>query len=87
MSAGWFVYMVECADGSLYTGVATDVTRRVKEHNGQTKKAARYTRSRQPVRLVYQEEAESRSLAGQREWQIKKLTRSQKLQLIQAVPT
>lgn len=82
--SNWFIYMVECADGSLYTGVATDVERRVKEHNGKSSKAARYTRSRQPVSLIYQEAAENRSLACQREWQVKQLTRSQKLALIRS---
>lgn len=78
----WFVYMVRCADESLYTGVAKDVIRRVTEHNGKSRKAARYTRSRQPVTLVYQEEAETRSEACQREWAIKQLTRAQKLKLV-----
>lgn len=72
----WWVYMVACADGSLYTGVTTDVTRRVKEHNGA--KAAKYTRARQPVRLVYKEEAQTRADATSREAEIKRLSRRQK---------
>lgn len=74
----WYVYMLRCADGSLYTGIATDVARRLNEHNG-SKKAARYTRSRQPVVLVYTEAAESRSAALVREAALKKLSRREKL--------
>lgn len=84
MAKHWYVYMVECADGSLYTGVATDVERRVEEHNSQTLKAAKYTRARQPVTLAYQSLEGSRSEACRREWEIKQLSRSQKLRLIQA---
>jgi putative endonuclease len=76
----WHVYMLRCADGSLYTGIATDVARRVGEHNG-SKKAARYTRSRQPVALAYAETAESRSAALVREAALKKLSRREKLAL------
>jgi putative endonuclease len=49
----WFIYMVRCADGTLYTGIATDPRRRVAEHNGLGRSGARYTRGRRPVRLVY----------------------------------
>ncbi|WP_045856619.1 GIY-YIG nuclease family protein [Teredinibacter purpureus] len=77
---GWYVYMVRCADLSLYTGVTTDVERRVKEHNGASK-SARYTRARQPVVLVYQETASSRSDACKREAHIKTFSRKQKLAL------
>ncbi len=76
----WFVYMVRCTDGSLYTGITTELTRRVAEHNSD--KAARYTRSRQPVTLVYYERAASRSVASQREFIIKKLKKKQKEILI-----
>ena len=78
----WFVYMVRCADNSLYTGIATDVCRRVGEHNSTGNLAAKYTRARQPVTLVYSEEAESRSEASKREYQIKKMTRTAKQKLI-----
>ena len=78
----WRVYMVRCADGTLYTGVATDVTRRVAEHNGKGKTGARYTRTRRPVKLVYQELAANRSDACKREYRIKQLTRAEKLKLI-----
>ncbi len=76
-----FVYIVMCADGTLYTGWTTDLERRVLEHN-QGKKGSRYTRAKRPVRLVYSETFESRIAAMQREAQIKKLSRAQKLKLI-----
>ncbi len=73
----WFVYMLRCADNSLYTGVTTDVERRVKEHN-EAKLGAKYTRAKRPVALVYEESAESRSAACQREYQLKQLRKSDK---------
>ncbi len=76
----WFVYVLRCADGTLYTGITTDVARRTKQHNAGT--ASRYTRSRCPVKLVYQEPQRSQSLALKRESAIKRLTRRQKLALI-----
>lgn len=81
MHPSWFIYIVRCADDSLYTGVTTDIPRRLAEHNGSTK-GARYTRSRQPVHLVYSESAPNRAQACQREWQIKQLSRKEKLMLI-----
>ncbi len=80
MDTPWFVYMVRCADESLYTGVATDVARRVEEHN-HSPRGARYTRARRPVTLVYSEACESRSQALQREYAIKRLKRAAKLAL------
>ncbi len=77
----WFVYMLRCADSSLYTGITTDVKRRVEEHN-ETDLGARYTRTRRPVTLVYQEEVESRSEASKRECMIKKMKKLQKEALI-----
>jgi putative endonuclease len=76
----WYVYMLRCADGSLYTGVTTDLPRRTRQHNAGT--ASRYTRSRRPVKLVYQERKRGRSAALKREAAIKKLTRRQKLAMI-----
>ena len=84
--AVWFVYIVQCQDKSLYTGVCTDVERRVDEHNNDDKKAARYTRARRPVALRYQESRLNRSDACKREAVIKKLTRNQKLSLIASAP-
>ena len=78
----WYVYMLRCSDNSLYTGVTTDVQRRVKEHNSNNKTAAKYTRVRQPVTLVYHEKAANRSDASKREYQIKQLTKSQKERLV-----
>lgn len=72
--------MVECSDGSLYTGWTTDVEERIKTHNEGT--GAKYTRSRLPVKLVYFEEVDDRSAALKREAAIKKLTRIQKQKLI-----
>ena len=76
----WYVYMLRCGDGSLYTGSTTDVERRLREHQGGT--GARYTRSRPPVTLAYAEKAPDRSAAQRREAAIKKLPRAQKLKLI-----
>lgn len=76
----WYVYMVRCADGSLYTGITTEVTRRVAEHIGP--KAAKYTRARQPVVLVYKEMTKTRSTAAVREAALKKLPRTAKETLI-----
>ncbi|NOR10385.1 MAG: GIY-YIG nuclease family protein [Desulfovibrionaceae bacterium] len=77
----WYVYMVQCRDGSLYTGIAKNLEKRVEEHNsGST--GAKYTRSRRPVHLVYQEEVPSRSAAAKREYEIKQLTAAGKNALI-----
>jgi len=78
----WTVYILRCADGSLYTGVARDPERRLAQHNG--KGGAAYTRSRRPVALVYREQAPDRSAALRREWAIKHLSRTEKLELIMA---
>lgn len=78
----YFVYIVKCADGSLYVGVTTDILRRVEEHNGGVL-GARYTKSRRPVTLVYVETALGRSSAQKREAELKKLRRDKKLALIQ----
>ena len=76
-----YTYMVECGDGSLYTGYTTDVHRRTKEHN--TGKGAKYTRSRLPVRLVYYETYETKPLAMKREYELKQLTREEKMKLVE----
>jgi putative endonuclease len=74
---GWFVYILRCADGSLYTGITKDIARRVNEHNN-GKLAAAYTRSRRPVKLVYQEAFKDRSAASMREAEIKNMDREEK---------
>ncbi len=78
----WHVYILRCADGSLYTGMARDPEARLRQHNG--KRGAAYTRSRRPVALAYREPAADRSTALRREWAIKQLTRTEKLDLIMA---
>ena len=81
MSAGsWAVYILRCADGTLYTGIAPDVEKRVQKHN--EGKGAKYTRGRTPVELVYREEHPNRAEASKREYQIKQLSRAEKLELI-----
>jgi putative endonuclease len=75
----WFVYMVQCADGSFYTGVSTDVPKRVSTHN--SGKGAKYTHARLPVVLVYSEKCANHGAALQREWIMKKLNHQDKQQL------
>jgi len=84
--AAWFVYMLRCADGSLYTGITTDIARRLAEHNGEGGLGARYTRSRRPVTLAYTEPADSRAAASRREAAIKRLDRARKLALYDPLP-
>ena len=75
------MYVVECKDNSLYTGITTDITRRVYEHN-HTKKGAKYTAPRRPVKLVFEIEMPSRSIASKAEYRFKRLPRKQKLKVI-----
>ena len=77
----YFVYILKCADGTLYAGSTTDVERRVVEHN-QSNRGASYTKSRRPVELLYTEPCGDRGDAERREYRIKQLTRAQKLALI-----
>jgi putative endonuclease len=77
----WYVYMLRCADDTLYTGIATDVLRRLREHNAGDARGARYTSGRLPATLVYFEKAAGRSGAARREAAIKKLDRAAKLAL------
>jgi len=74
------VYVLECADGSLYTGYTTDLERRVAEHDAGD--GAKYTRSRTPVELRYHERFDSKSAAMSREYEIKQLSRAEKEQLV-----
>ena len=78
--SSWFVYLLRCGDGSLYTGITNDLARRCSQHSRGT--ASRYTRSRLPVALVYQEPQASRSFALRRELAIKRLTRPEKEMLV-----
>jgi putative endonuclease len=82
MGQRWFVYMVECADGTLYTGITTDLVRRLNEHNN-SPRGAKYTRSRRPVMLRLTVPCENRSVASRREAHFKKLSRDQKWEMIE----
>ncbi len=84
VAVDWTVYIVRCADGSLYTGISLEVSRRVEEHNASDELGARYTRTRRPVALVYREAAASRAAATRREREIKRLTRQKKEALVAA---
>jgi UV DNA damage endonuclease len=81
----WFVYLLRCADRSLYTGITKNVKRRYQQHNNGT--ASRYTRSRRPTKQVWQEAHPSRSSALKREAEIKAMTRREKLALIRSCRT
>ena len=76
-----YVYLLRCADGSLYCGWTNDLKRRVRAHNAGT--GSKYTRSRRPVTLVWYEKCESKQAAMSREWQLKRLSREEKIQLIE----
>lgn len=82
MSA-YFLYILKCADATLYTGITTDLSRRIIEHNT-SEKWAKYTRYRRPVEIIYSEQFENRSDASKREYAIKKMTKQQKEELIRA---
>lgn len=82
----WYVYIIETSDCKLYTGITTDVDRRFKEHAA-GKKGARFFRTTRPVRVVFREAHQGRSAATKRELAIKKMTRQQKLDLLEKVVT
>lgn len=77
----WFVYILKCADGTFYTGVTTDVKRRVREHNDSVL-GAKYTRGRRPVKLVHSRKMKNKSSAAKAEHRIKSLNRLEKRKLI-----
>jgi putative endonuclease len=77
----YYIYILECSDKTLYTGITTDLARRIVEHNN-TKIGVKYTVSRQPVKLVYSKKMKNRSLASKEEARLKKMKKSQKLELI-----
>lgn len=81
MSDHNFTYMVECSDGTLYTGWTTEVKKRVEAHNAG--KGAKYTKSRRPVRLVYYEEFKTKQEAMRREYEIKHFSREKKKEMIE----
>ena len=76
----WYIYILECSDGTLYTGITTDVNKRLLKHN--SGKGAKYTRMRLPVKLRVVFEAQNRSEASKEEYRIKQLPRSEKLKLL-----
>ena len=78
----WYMYVVLCADGTLYCGITTNLERRLKQHNGVIKGGAKYTRGRRPCRYVYKEKASTRSDALKKEYSFKKLTKKNKLAYI-----
>ena len=78
--ADWTVYMLRCADDTLYTGIARDADARMMAHNAG--RGAKYTRARRPVSIIYREDAPDRSTASKREYAIKRLSRAQKLALL-----
>ncbi|MDF0534594.1 GIY-YIG nuclease family protein [Shewanella yunxiaonensis] len=82
----WSLYIIRCRDGELYTGVTTDVPRRFAEHQRGGLRAAKYLRGRGPLQLAYQELVGSRSDALKRELAVKKLSRQQKLALLNNAP-
>lgn len=76
----WYLYILSCGDGTLYTGITTDVEKRLNAHRAG--KGAKYTRGRAPLELVYRETCGTHSQALQREWAVKQLSREEKLKLI-----
>lgn len=78
----WQVYLLRCADDTLYCGVSNDLPRRLRQHNGEIKGGAKYTQNRRPCEVVYAEYCESKSAAMQREYQIKQLSRVKKEALV-----
>lgn len=82
---GWILYLLECADGTLYCGVTTDMARRLAEHGGELPGGARYTRSRRPVRLLAQARLPDRAAACRAEAGLKKLPRKRKLAALLAL--
>ena len=84
MQESWRVYILECGDGTLYTGVAADLQRRLHQHNGELSGGPKYTRGRRPVKLLWSVVAADRSAAQKREAAIKKLCRADKIKLAQS---
>ena len=79
MEKNWFVYILRCGDGTLYTGITDDVQARFQAHA--SGKGAKYTRGRGPLELVYQQQLDSHSSAAKLEWQIKQMPKAKKLEL------
>ena len=81
----WVVYLLRCADDSLYCGITNHLDQRIRQHKGEIKGGAKYTRANGPCELAYQENAKDRSAASKREYEIKSMTRENKLLLIKTV--
>ncbi|MBF0196376.1 MAG: GIY-YIG nuclease family protein [Planctomycetes bacterium] len=82
----WFVYMLRCADDSIYTGISTDVDRRIEEHNGKGKKGAKALKGKRPVKLAWKsEKLSSRGEASKLEYALKKLRKTEKERIVQGV--
>ena len=84
-NVGWYVYILECKTRELYVGISKDVNERLKKHN--EGRACRYTKFRRPVRLLYQESCENYQTARKRERQVKRYSRTKKLELINDIET
>ncbi|MFA4930981.1 MAG: GIY-YIG nuclease family protein [Patescibacteria group bacterium] len=80
MKNAWYVYILQCADRTLYTGITKDIEKRVVEHNS-SELGAKYTRGRRPVKLVYSRKFNNKSAAAKEEYRIKRLSRTEKLEL------
>ncbi|MCB1662842.1 MAG: GIY-YIG nuclease family protein [Pseudomonadales bacterium] len=78
----WFIYLIKCGNGSLYTGITTDVARRLLEHQSDSSKSAKYLRGKGPLELVWQQEVDDKSTALRAELKIKKLSKADKVRLI-----
>ena len=81
MASNWYLYILRCKDDTLYTGITTDVEKRLEQHR--SGKGAKYTRGRGPLELVYMEEQPDKSAALRREYEIKQMTRQKKLELLE----
>ena len=79
----YYVYILECEDGSLYTGISTDPNRRFEEHKS-GKLGAKYTKAHKPIKIIYTEHCKNRSEASKREYEIKQMTKAQKIELVQS---
>lgn len=82
MKGPWHLYVLRCADGTLYTGITTDPERRLREHNEDDRLAARYVRPRRPAELVYRESHPDRAAATRREGAVKRMSRGAKERLV-----
>jgi putative endonuclease len=83
----WHVYIVRAGDGSLYTGVTTDIARRLSEHRGRDGRGARYLRGRAPIEMVYRRKLGGRGLALRVEWRLKRRSRAEKQAIVASKPS